>query len=107
MHNLEGKYLSECCNKVSKLLLLYGFFTGHGYCWIKRICRKNGCNVFFICDLGDLFYLDLTNDYNKSILSLAITAKATNNDVYALRGSAGESAWPYKLVNNLLRKIFL
>jgi len=68
------------------------FFTGHGYCWTKRICRKKSGNVFFICDLGDLFYLDLTNDYNKSILSLAITAKATNNYVYVLRGSACESA---------------
>jgi hypothetical protein len=48
------------------------------------------------CGAGNSFYLDPANDYDKSILSLAITAKATNNDVYALGGGTCQSAWPYK-----------
>jgi hypothetical protein len=59
------------------------------------ITLKNG-SPSSTCGTGNSFYLDPTNDYDKSILSLAITAKATNNDVYALGGGVCESAWPYK-----------
>jgi hypothetical protein len=59
------------------------------------ITLKNG-SPSSTCGTGNSFYLDPTNDDDKSILSLAITAKATNNDVYALGGGVCESAWPYK-----------
>jgi len=67
--------------------------------------KADGGKIFIIlkggtpsptCGIGNAFYLDPSKDYDKSILSLAIAAKATNSEVYALGGGVCESSWPIK-----------
>ena len=47
------------------------------------------------CGTGNKFWLDPTIDFDKSILSLAITAKATQDTVYILGGGDCQPNWPY------------
>jgi len=62
----------------------------------KIFITLKGGNPSSTCGIGNAFYLNPSEDYDKSILSLAIAAKATNSEVYALGGGVCESSWPIK-----------
>ncbi|MEW4366731.1 hypothetical protein [Aliikangiella maris] len=48
------------------------------------------------CGNSNSFWLDPKLDFDKAILSLAITAKAAEREVYALGGGECKSGWPHK-----------
>ncbi len=61
----------------------------------KVLIKMVAGNATTGCGSGNSFWLDPTTDFDKSILSLAIAAKATQSTVYILGGGDCQPNWPY------------